>query len=166
MLTIAGSAILTGTLHPPLAALCFTWLVPLAFTGLTIVMMNLSGWVLDTVSVLLILGCAMSLRESACTLDLPEMICNPSISPIVPALLAISGPATLIFKFGPDDPILLCWLGSTLVGLVPVLPTEIQEMVWKPGVVSPVLIFAQVYLQLRTRRAPPPSPVKSSKKIE
>lgn len=168
MLSIAGLGILMGTVAPAdYAHVCFTWIVPLAFLGLTLCMQAASNWRIDVPSSLLLVGSLLSLQPGLCASA--ASLCGSStlVPPIVPALLAVSGPALLIAKYGADtDPILLCWLGSTIIGLIPALPVEYQDILWQPGVVSPLLLFTQALLMVRTRWRVDDAPAISKSKQE
>ena len=146
-LTVAGAGILAGTLDPAqFAAIAFTWVVPLAFFGLTLVM-----WDGGMLSYLMLLGNMLGLTGSVCTgtglvaanlpAALPACDAVANLPPLTLPLLAVAAPASLVFRFGPDDPCLTTWLASTVVACVPALPADVQAIVWQPGFVSAIIIF-------------------------
>lgn len=167
-LTIAGAFIAAGTLSETAAPFAFTWGVPLSFAGLMVVM-----WSGDGLSYLMLLASALSIARSGCRTAAPPpdafaaAACDAvlGLPPLALPLLSVVPPATLVARFGPDDPCLTAWLASTLVSLVPALPPDVQALAWQPGVVSSALIFFNAYCMLRTRRAKTAEAIPQSKKV-
>lgn len=158
----AGLSVLVGTLHKPLAPLAFGFCAPIFFLSLNLVMLAGAGFALSLPSVLLISGSVLTLTGSVCKASgMGEIaLCSAVVStpPLVLRMLAFSGPALLTWRLGAN-PVLLTWLGSTAVGVVPALPPHIRELVWQPGVVSGALILACSYFMMRTRvNTPDPDP--------
>ena len=158
----AGLSVLVGTLHKPLASLAFGFCAPIFFLSLNLVMLAGAGFALSLPSVLLISGSVLTLTGSVCKASgMSEIaLCSAVVStpPLVLRMLAFSGPALLTWRLGAN-PVLLTWLGSTAVGVVPALPPHIRELVWQPGVVSGALILACSYFMMRTRvNTPDPDP--------
>ena len=151
-LAAAGACVLAGTLHSPFASLAFGWGAPMCFLSLNLVMVLHGG--LSLPSVLLMSGSALGLFSSACSAGYvasPACATASALPPLVRPILAFSGPALIILRAGPDDAVLLTWLASTAVGIVPFLPDSVKEIVWQPGVISGLLILLCACFMLRTR---------------
>eukprot|EP00310_Coccolithus_braarudii_P014628 CAMPEP_0183341124 /NCGR_PEP_ID=MMETSP0164_2-20130417/7431_1 /TAXON_ID=221442 /ORGANISM="Coccolithus pelagicus ssp braarudi, Strain PLY182g" /LENGTH=324 /DNA_ID=CAMNT_0025511359 /DNA_START=8 /DNA_END=982 /DNA_ORIENTATION=- len=151
-LAAAGACVLVGTLYPPSISVAFGWGAPASFLSLNLVMVAYGG--LNIPSILLMSGSALGLLGSACIagfVSVPACFAVSALPPLVRPILAFSGPALIVLRAGPDDAVLLTWLASAAVGIVPALPPDIKEVVWQPGFISGVLILLCAWFMLRTR---------------
>lgn len=144
LLAAAGAAIIIGTEYSWLAPLAFGWAAPLFFFCLNLVMFSKS-----LPSALLLLGSVLSLTSSTCKAFgfASAPICHEVTSGLpgfVRPMLAFSGPFIIALRAGLN-PVLLSWLGSTGVALLPaILPTHVNVVTdvldgWRPGIVSGAL---------------------------